>query len=266
MASKQDVIAVARNYLRDFPQFFQIDFQPAGRTYNLGKPNVDPDSLWIAYVPNSGGASPTVITDYSLNERQGIVRLANVPPADSTVMIEGMYYEWLTAADLDFYAEMAINYMTFNIKTKLSAMNSAVVDVVGIRALVEALMGLLGEYSRDIDVLTSEGVQIIASQRYRMVSDLLSHWTEEYNKRAGALNIGLDRVEVYTLRRVSRTTNRLIPVYKHREMGDYGPIERVYPPIDDGFVDLEKDDDELRQDVYVEGDPPPGYVTGVGYY
>jgi hypothetical protein len=144
-------------------------------------------------------------------------------------------------------------------------MAPAVVDVVGIHALIQALWGLLSEYSRDIDVITSESVHIIASQRYRMVSSLLEYWTEEYNKRAQALNIGLDRMEVMTLRRVSRTTNYLVPVYKSREVGDYSPIERLYPELDSGFVDISEKEDDLRQDVLVDGEPPAGYLV-TGFY
>ena len=262
MATKSDIITIARNYLRDFPKFFQTGFVPAGRTYELNKPNIDTGSLWVAYVPSGGGASVTVIpdTDYALDERNGLIRLATLPVAE-TIMVEGYYYEWLTPADLDFYADMAIHMDTHNLSTPLSMLAPAVVDVIGIHALVQALWGLLTEYSRDIDVITSESVHIIASQRYRMVESLLTDWSAEYNKRAAALNIGLERMEVFNLRRVSKTTNRLVPEYREREVGDYGPIERIFPPIDAGVINLEDTSDKLRQDVLVDGDPVPGFLS-----
>ena len=98
-----------------------------------------------------------------------------------------------------------------------------------------------------------------------MVSSLLDYWTNEYNRRAQALNIGLERLEVVNLRRVSRTTNRLVPLYKPREVGDYGPIERIYPEIDDGVIDIEELPDDIREEVYVDGEPPTGYLS-TGYY
>jgi hypothetical protein len=271
MATNADVVTIARNYLRDFPKFFQLTFTPQGPTYDVGKPNLDSSSLWVAYVPNSGGASAgasaaTVVdpSSYSVDARNGLVRFSVLPDA-SSVLIEGYYYEWLLPDDLYFYAQMAVDLNTHNIGTPLSEMAPAVVDVVGIHALIQALWGLLSEYSRDIDVITSESVHIIASQRYRMVSSLLEYWTEEYNKRAQALNIGLDRMEVMTLRRVSRTTNYLVPVYKSREVGDYSPIERLYPELDSGFVDISEKEDDLRQDVLVDGEPPAGYLV-TGFY
>lgn len=270
MATSADVVTIARNYLRDFPKFFQLSFTPVGPTFDVGKPNLDSDSLWVAFIPNAGGASAgasvTVVTPaaYSVDSRNGLVRFVEMPDA-SSVLIEGYYYEWLLPADLDFYAQMAIDLNTHNIGTPLAEMAPAVVDVVGIHALIQALWGLLSEYSRDIDVITSESVHIIASQRYRMVSSLLEFWTDEYNKRAQALNIGLDRMEVLTLRRVSKTTNYLVPIYKPREVGDYSPVERIYPELDPGVLDISEKEDDLRQDVYVDGEPPAGYLV-TGFY
>lgn len=266
MATTADITTIARNYLRDFPKFFQLDFVPAGRTYNLGKPNVDADTLWVAYVPEGGGSSATLIptTTYDLDERNGLLRFNTTIDADR-ILVEGYYYEWLTPSDLDFYASMATDMMMHNLNVHLTNVAPAVAKVIGMYTLVQALWGLLTEYSRDIDVITSESVHIIASQRYRMVADLLGQWTTRYEKYASALNIGIDRIEIMTLRRVSKTTGRYVPVYKAREVGDHGPIERIWPNIDEGFVDIEEPEDELRTDVYVDGDPPPGYLT-TGYY
>ena len=94
-----------------------------------------------------------------------------------------------------------------------------------------------------------------------MVSSLLDYWMKEYNGRAAALNIGLERLEMVTLRRVSKTTNRLVPIYKEREIEDTGPVERLWPPIDPGVIELEVPEDPLRTDVFVDGEPPPGLLT-----
>ena len=65
--------------------------------------------------------------------------------------------------------------------------------------------------------------------------------------------------------RTSRTTNRLVPVQKSRELGDYGPIERIWSPIDDGQIAIAEEQDELRTDVFIDGDPPEGYVQAFRY-
>lgn len=119
------------------------------------------------------------------------------------------------------------------------------------------------EYSRDIDVMTSESVHIPGSQRFRMVQSLLEYWMRQYDSQAKALNIGVNRIEVMNLRRVSRTTNRYVPIYKPKEIGDYGPIERVFPEQDSGTIVLEDFEDNMREDVYVDVPPPAGlYNTG----
>lgn len=261
--TKETVITIARNYLRDFKRPFQQTFVPVGLTYDLGKPNIESSSLYVAYTPVLDNTAVEIT--YELDARNGIVRLTDRLSGTDTLMIEGYYYEWLMPEDLEFYADKAINMNTHNLEIPLERMAPAVLDVVGIHAIVQALWGLLSEYSRDIDVITSESVHIPASQRYRMVSSLLDYWTAEYNRRAQALNIGLERIEVLNLRRVSRTTNRLVPLYKAREVGDYGPIERLWPPIPDGVIDLEDDDEELRTDIYIDGEPPPGYLS-TGHY
>jgi hypothetical protein len=266
MTTKAQIIQDARRRLRDFPRFFQSATPPSLRTINLSRPNIDADSLWVAYIPDGGGASATVIptSNYSLDARNGIMRLGVAPAAES-ILIEGYYYEWLLDDDLSFAADLAIHELSHNVDVPLEQLAPTVVDVYSLRTIVEALWNLLNEYARDIDVIAGESVHIIASQRYRMVSDLLAHWEAEYNRKAAALNIGLDRLEVMTLRRVSRTTNRLVPIYKQREVGDYSPIERIFPPIDDGRIHIEEEGDDLRTDVLVDGNPAPGSISN-GYY
>lgn len=270
---KQQVVSIARNYLRDFPKFYQTSFSPAGRTYEI-VPNIDAPSLWVAYVPNSASAgspaaSAGVITlgstEYDVDSRNGMLRFKAPLPNAYRILVEGYSYGWINPDDMSFYADQAINQDTHSIPADPGDLAPAVIDVIGIHTLVEALWGLTAEFSRDIDVITSESVHIQASQRYRMVSDLRDHWEAEYKKRAASLNIGLDRIEQYTMRRVSRATNRLVPIYRSREYGEIGPIERIWPEIPTGYLQIENPPDRLRQDVYVEGDPPPAYGYSGGF-
>jgi hypothetical protein len=266
MAVKDAIIEVARNYLRDFPHFFQVSFAPAGRTYQLGHVNVDPDTLWVASVTTDVATDLVAGTDYDLDARNGVLRLTATPTGVDNLLIEGSHYQWVPTADLGFYADVAINYHTHNLKVPAGNLAPAVVNVIGIYTLVQALWGLLGEYSRDIDVITSESVHIPASQRFRMVQSLLDQWSGEYNKQAQALNIGLDRIEVVNLRRVSKLTNRLVPLFESRELGDYAPYERLWPEIDDGVINLEDKGDDLREEVYVDDPPPSGLVNQTWAY
>jgi hypothetical protein len=110
--------------------------------------------------------------------------------------------------------------------------------------------------------MTSESIHIPASQRFRMVQSLLAYWSNQYETQARSLNIGVDRIEIFNLRRVSRTTNRYVPMFKARELGDYGPTERIFPNPDKEVIQLEEAPiDNLREDVFVDMPPQEGYVN-----
>ena len=200
---------------------------------------------------------------FSLDVRNGILRLDSTPAANSSLMVEGYYYEWVHPTDLKFYTKYAIDEHVYNLSTPLENMSKIVIDTIGIAAVVHSLWALLSEYSRDIDVMTSESVHIPGSQRFRMVQSLLEYWQASYEKNARSLNIGVNRIEVMNLSRISRTTNRYIPMYRGRELGDYGPIERIFPERDTGTIEVEDKGDDLSEDVFVDTNPPSSlYTTG----
>ena len=264
MATPIETISeIARNYLRDFPKFFQVSFDALGRTYELGMINIDTSTMWVA---TTVGASATELTatDYSVDSRNGVLRLTATPAANTKLLVEGYYYEWVLPADLTFYAQRAINLHTHNLTTPLENASPAILDVIGMAALLESLWALMTEYSRDIDVQTSESVHIPGSQRFRMLQSLIASWSEEYRKHAKALNIGPERVEIMNLRRVSRTTNRYVPIYKSKEIGEYGPVERLFPEQDPGIIKYEESE-PLREDVYIDMEPPTGVTTNTFY-
>jgi hypothetical protein len=259
-----DVANIARNYLRDFPKFFQVSFDAVGRTYELGNPNVDTSMLWVATVTGNVVTELTP-SQYALDSRNGILRLSSTPSPTTKLMVEGYYYEWVLPADLEFYAQRSINYHSHTVHIPLESASAAVLDVIGLGALVEALQALMTEYARDIDVSTSEAVYIPCSQRFRMLSSLVGMWELEYRKHANNLNIGPEKIEIMNLRRVSRTTNRYVPLYTSKEIGDYSPVERIFAEESPGQITLEEEHDELREDVYIDMDPPTGIATNAFY-
>lgn len=267
MSSVEVVANIARNYLRDFPKFFQVSFDATGRTYELGQGNVDRKTFWAAtFTTGASSAVPLTTSEYSLDTRNGILRLSQVYPTTTKLLIEGYYYEWVTEDDLLFYAQRAIEKHLPALDVSIEDLSDVAINAVGIAAICESLWGLMTEFSRDIDVMTSESIHIPASQRFRMVQSLLAQWEAEYQRHATALNIGIDRLEVFTLRRTSRTTNRLVPLYKAKEVGDFSPMERLWPTIDSGVSSLEKKEEPLRTDAFIDGEPPQSYVPNTTAY
>lgn len=267
MSTVDHVANIARNYLRDFPKFFQVSFDATGRTYELGQGNIDVQTFWAAtFTTGASAATPLTTGQYSLDSRNGIIRLSTVYPANTKLLIEGYYYEWVTPDDLLFYTQRAIEKHLPALSVGLEDLSDVAINAIGIAAICESLWALMTEFSRDIDVITSESIHIPASQRFRMVQALLMQWEEEYKRHATALNIGIDRLEVFSLRRTSRTTNRLVPLYKAKEVGDFSPIERLWPPIDSGVSSLEEKEEPLRSDAFIDGEPPQSYVPNTTAY
>lgn len=258
-ATVSTITTIARNFLRDFPKFFQVSFDAVGRTYELGSPNIDADSLWVATYVNNAPVTITSDTSassyYSLDARNGILRFNTTPSASASILVEGYYYEWVLPSDLEFYAGHSIEQHIYNLDLPLESMSAIVIDTIGMHCVVESLWGLLTEYSRDIDITTSESVHIPASQRFRMVQSLLDYWTKAYERQAKSLNIGLERIEIMNLRRVSRSTNRFVPIYKSKELGEYGPIERLFPEISEGMIVIEEPADKQINNVFVDIEP-----------
>jgi hypothetical protein len=255
----EEISTTARTLLRDFPKFFQTVSKEGGRTYDMGHPNVVGDGLYVA---SMAADTVTAVSGYDVDSRNGMLRLTESIASGAELLVEGYYYEWISPDDMAFYSQIAIDEHD-NLGVPLSSATEAVKNVIARYAIVQALWALVAEFSRDIDVVTSESVHIPASQRYRMVLELLGSYEAKYREQAAALNIGIGRMQVLTLRRVSRTTGRLVPVIKPKEIGDYDPWERAFPPIDDAVVEVAEDGDELRTYAYVDTDPATAstYVT-----
>lgn len=258
-----EITTLARNYLRDFPKFFQVTFDAIGRTYQLGNLNVDASTLWVA-TSNGTTAAELTTNEYSLDVRNGILRLLATPTPGQKLMVEGYYYEWLLPEDLEYYVKRSIYYHEQTIHIPIENANKAVKDTIGMAGMIEALWALMTEYARDIDVMTSESVHIPGSQRFRMLQGLIQQWEDEYRKHANNLNIGPERIEIMNLRRTSRTTNRLVPLYQSKELGDYGPMERIFAEDHPGVISLENEE-PMREDVYIDTDPPAGAGTNAYY-
>jgi hypothetical protein len=90
-----------------------------------------------------------------------------------------------------------------------------------------ALYTLANDSAFDIDIISPDGVSIPRSERYRQLMEMLQARREQYKEICTMLNIGMFRIEVQTLRRISRLTNRYIPVYRPQEIDDHSLPQRV---------------------------------------
>ena len=77
--------------------------------------------------------------------------------------------------------------------------------------------------------------------------ELIEELKARYKELSALLNIGMYKVEVYTLRRTSKRTNRYVPIYRPQEIDDRSAPVRVRlelpgyggEPIEDNVPDLD---------------------------
>jgi hypothetical protein len=119
-------------------------------------------------------------------------------------------------------------------------------SLVAIRASIDALWALATDASTDIDISSADGTTVPRSQRYQQLREQIDGMTERYNHLCAMLNVGLDAIEVSKIRRVSKTTNRLVPIFEDREYDDYELPRRQLPPIST----RDEDESNIQSPIY----------------
>jgi len=232
VANIYDLASRVRLELGDQPKQFSLTFTGDGQTsdFPLAIHPIDPYTLEV-YVNSNPVA---VTTGYSLEADVGVVHFVHTPPAGSAILIRGLVYRYFTDDDICQFVNTAVTQHTYNRTNGLgSQMTIALIPAVeeyplAILATIEALWALATDASFDIDIQAPDGVSIPRSERYRQLTQTIQNRWEQYRQLCSALNIGLWRIEMGTLRRISRTTNKLIPVYMAQEIDDSRQPERVY--------------------------------------
>lgn len=246
----------ARIYMRDPARFFVSTVARTGLTltFDSGHPNLSQAGLLVMAVRASDGATATGINEangavtpdgthfgYVVDEREGLIRVVHPITgspgfnADWAFTIEGYYYEWLSDTDMRLFANNVIAEHGWH-REDWDPDNADDVeqDAMALGAAVEAMTSLYMEYARDVDINTPEGVSVPATQRFHQVQTMLfgpGGLASKYSDKAQMLGVGLDRIEMLTLTRTSRTTNRLVPRYRPREWDDARIPQRIFSPI-----------------------------------
>jgi hypothetical protein len=238
----------ARTYLRDDPKVFTDIFVSQGTPLPIRLPVA---SVKTVAVTVDGQPQTALVenTDFTVDTANGYVTLDTMPAEGVTIYLSGTYYEWWTDAQLSAYCDIVIDDFT---KAEGAARleeiitDGAVQNALAMATLVEGLWSLLTELALDIDVNSPE-IDIPVSTRYRQVYQLLLYWQDKLTERLALLNIGLGKIEMFNLRRVSLTTGRLVPLYVAREFDDTEYPDRVQPPIDPGGPVVSTEDVDVQQ-------------------
>ena len=241
MATLQELKDRTRLELSDLkvPFYERFTGSGTGTRFDLkGIRNVDQVVLYELENPSN---PLTEGTDYTLHPRDGMIVFPAPPDAGKHFVAEGEYSTFFSDEEIDLFVRSAFGMHTRGRGINYSALPGHEVILVAILAKIEALWVLKTSSAYDINVHAPEGMFIPRGQRFEQLNLLLQEMETRYRELSGALGVGLYAVEMFNLRRVSRTTGRYVPIYLDREFDDTRPPQRVYPDIspmgDDVAVD-----------------------------
>lgn len=252
MATLVDLRKRVRNELGDRLTPFRDTIRGTGDVaeYELSANNV----TGVQVIKITGTTQTVLATpaDYVLDSLNGIVTLTTALPLDSLLLVSGDSYSLFADDELDMYLNDAFaqHNRGRTISTRYKDENGFIrydeqpVDMsslppeedilVTYLAVIEALWALSTDASTDINIQTSDGTSIDRHQRYEQIQSQIGALTERYKTLCMQMGVGLYAIEVTNLRRVSRTTGRLVPLFREREYDDYSLPQRILPPIGPG--------------------------------
>jgi hypothetical protein len=232
MATLTDLITKVRTEINDQAKQFTKTFTGDGvtTTFNLGVKPVDSSTLLVK------DNTTTLLNpaDYTIETVYGVIHTTTAPASGHTLSVNGNVWRYFSDAEITDFVNTALLQHTnnrtdaFGSAITISTLPEIEVYPLTILSVVEALYALATDASFDINISAPDGVTIPRSQRFSQISALINQRMENYKSICAALNIGLWRIEIGTLRRVSRTTNKLVPVYVPQEIDDSSSPDRVY--------------------------------------
>jgi hypothetical protein len=232
--SRESAIAKTRLVFRDYGEPFRDTFTGNGATkeFVLSADNVDADTLAVTV----SGTAQTPGTHFTLEPRSGYITFVTAPAAAAPIVVTGMGGMFSLDADMGMFIDIAFDLHARGRVPALTweTLSPAEEYAIALLAIREALWAEIAEHAHQVDVTTPEGMHIPGGQQFQQLMAMLDRIEAHYREFASVLNVGPFAIRMFTLRRVSRTTNRLVPVYVPQEIDDRNPPVRVYPPIDQG--------------------------------
>lgn len=232
MAVLADLLSRVRLELGDQASQFRYELVGDGYTKDFYV-NYKPLDATLLVVELDGVAQVKP-TDYTVEENLGMIHFITAPASNASIVVTGTHYRYFTDTDLTVFINTAVSQHTAG-KTNAygSQMTLGLIPTVeeyplALLATIEALWALATDAAFDINIQAPDGVMIPRSQRFAQLSQIIAQRQEQYRNLCAALNIGLWRIEVGILRRTSRTTNKLVPVYMPQEIDDSRRPERVF--------------------------------------
>ncbi len=229
MATTQSLIDRVRLELGDIAKSFVERLYPDGTT----------NRFQLSYNPLNGASvqvsvnGTDVTTTSTVEEATGVLVLAAVPAAGAVLLVNGTHYRYFKDSEISGFVSTAVLEHTAkrvdSLGRTITLENLPALEEypVSLYATTLALYTLATDASFDIDISAPDGVMIPRAQRYRQLMDMIQTRKEQYRELCTQLGIGLFSIDVFSLRRISKTTNRYVPVYKPQEVDDKSVSQRV---------------------------------------
>lgn len=231
MAVLSDLVSRVRMELGDLPkEFSAVDTgDGVSKNFDIKQRPIDPTTL-VVKVNGTPIAQPA---GYTVEEQHGVIHFVTAPANNAAITVTGTTYRYFVDTDIEKFVVTAVGQHTFNRTDSYgSAITIAKLPIIEeyplvILSTIEALWTLATDSAFDINIM-ADGVNIPRDQRYSQLTNMIQQRWEQYKQLSSALNIGLWKIEMGTLRRISRITNKLVPVYMPQEIDDSRRPERVY--------------------------------------
>ena len=247
MATIDSLISRVRVELGDLGKSFVTQFVTDGTTnrFKLHYAPLDAKNgnLVVQIRLVSNGTVYDITDNAHIEESTGVMVLfesdnetAYVPADGDEITVSGNYYRYFTGAELTQLVNDALAQHSQNAldstgrKVTLDNLPANEEYPLTIYAVTLALYTLATDAAFDIDIAAPDGVSIPRSERYRQLMEMIQNRQQQYRELCALMGIGLYRIEVFDLNRISKMTNRLIPKYIPQEVDDRSYPQRVHQP------------------------------------
>lgn len=245
-----------RYELGDIGRSFVYQFIADGETNRFLIPYSPLDGANLVINQEGDDVSTTV----EVEEATGYIVFDTTPAAGDVVVVAGNYFKYFTTTEIcQFISDAFEQHSAFH--TDAYGRNVSIATLATIEeypvivyASTLALYTLATDASFDIDITAPDGVMIPRSERYRQLMQMIDVRKNQYKELCSQLGIGLYKIDVFSLRRISKTTNHYVPIFQPQEIDDRSTMVRVNLPIPT-YGNVEKPPTTVVQDLYVyEGD------------
>lgn len=245
-----------RYELGDIGRSFVHQFVADGTTNRFLIPYSPLDGANLVINQNGDDVSTTV----EVEEATGYIVFDTTPEDGDVVIVAGNYYKYFTNTEVcqyindAFEQHSAFHTDAYGRNVNLSTLATIEEYPVIVYASTLALYTLATDASFDIDIQAPDGVMIPRSERYRQLMQMIDVRKNQYKELCSQLGIGLYKIDVFSLRRISKTTNHYVPIFQPQEIDDTSSLVRVHLPIPT-YGNVEQPPVTVVQDLtLIEGD------------